>query len=165
MITILDTKQDYLRVYERLRAGRRDETLLYSVPNPSFGTFYDLVYQGWGIELSYDVPSTVAWIDTFNGKTAFVHFSTYAGAEHNTVRSMVDVLDWAFNVGQRTTVFGITPKPYRHVFKAVTGPAGFEVILEEPEMCYIAKRDKYVSGIITRLTHSKWLESRKLLVL
>lgn len=164
MITILDGKEDYARVYNRLRVGERHQTLLYSSETASEADFIKLVSQGWAIELSYDVPSTVAWIDTFNGTTAFVHFSAYAGAEHNTVRSMVDVLDWAFNVGKRTTLFGITPKPYRHVFKAVTKPAGFEVILEEPGMCFLAKYGKYVPGIITRLAHDKWLVARESLV-
>lgn len=158
MITILDTKQDYERAYERLCVDNRHRALLYS-SDASFEVFYNLLSKGWAIETSYDVPSAVAWADTFNGTTAFHHFSGYAGAAHNVTRSTVDILDWFFSMG-RTTLFGITPKPYKHVFKAITGPVGYEVVLEEPGMCYMAKYGRHVPGIVTRLTHDKWLQSR-----
>lgn len=160
MVTILDTQEDYQRAYERMLLGNRHQALLYSSDDPSFETFYALVKQGWALEYIYDIPVALTWLDTFNGTTAFQHFCFYEGQEQYINKVLIEGLDWAFSIGQRSTLFGLTPKVYRGALQHVAYRAGFEKILEEPNMCFMAKFNRYVPGILTRLSKSKWEQVR-----
>lgn len=160
MISIIDTKADIRRVYKRLKVGDRHKALLYSIDDRYYHALRRFLTDGWGIEVSVTRPSGMAWINNFNGDTAQVHFAIYQGCEDVMQETIFRGLDWFFTTGECASLYGITPKPYRTIFSKILWPAGFKEVLIEPKMCYMAKFQKTVPGVLTRLTKENWNNSK-----
>lgn len=162
MITPVNSFALRQNVYQRLMPGKRLNVLLYGYYNPTFMTFMEVIKAGLAFEYwntAYD-PVGLFWLNSFNGRTAYIHFSTYCG-QADKIHSMVKAgLDHSFELGL-LTLFGLTPKPYRQVFKRVIEPAGFECILTEPDMCFLARYGKFVPGVLTRLSRAMWHKKRQ----
>jgi hypothetical protein len=95
------------------------------------------------------------WLNGFVGKSAMLHFCWY-GKDLEAKKEMTrqSVL-WLAKKKVLKSMYGITPKHYRHVLKFIE-ELGWELRGPVQGACYFARKDKYVNGIISVIDLTKY---------
>jgi len=94
------------------------------------------------------------WLNGFYGKTAMLHFCWF-GKDLEAKKEMTTAsLRWLAKKKVFRSLYGITPKPYRHVLKFMK-ELGWELRGPVGGACYIARKDRYVDGIISVMDLTK----------
>ena len=94
------------------------------------------------------------WLNGFHGKSAMLHFC-YFGKDVEAKKEMtMQSLRWMAKKRVLKSLYGITPKYYRHVLTFME-ELGWELRGPVGGACYIAKKDKYVDGIISVMDLTK----------
>lgn len=89
---------------------------------------------------------TIVWLNGYIGRSAMIHFCSFCSLEES-IDIGQQVMMYLKNWGHLDSVYGITPKHYRHVFPMLEG-IGFDVKLAElPGACYLDKKQRHVTGV------------------
>lgn len=88
------------------------------------------------------------WLNGFIGRTAMIHFCFWDLGLDDAVRLGRQSLHWLFEQGDLDSVYGVTPKHYRHVFPFILR-AGFTLMGEVPGACYLKRKDRHVPGVLS----------------
>lgn len=86
------------------------------------------------------------WLNGYTGKAAQIHFCFWGLSFDEAVTLGRQSLHWLFGLGEIISVYGMTPKPWRHVFPFIEA-LGFRRGLELPGACFIKRKDKHVAGV------------------
>lgn len=94
------------------------------------------------------------WLTDFQGKTACIHFCNWKLTKDECVEASKQSLKWLYDLGHFKSLWGCTPKIYRHVFPYIKA-IGFEVVGEMQEVCYMVRKGKYLDAKISLLNLKK----------
>lgn len=102
------------------------------------------------------VIKAMYWLNNPLGKSVMIHFCFLKKAFQEqeaigfyVVKSLLLCRDSKQNY-VLSALIGITPKPYRHALQFIK-KLGFEQKAEIPELCYFARKNKYITGIVSVL--------------
>jgi hypothetical protein len=103
----------------------------------------------WMIEIKNSSGKTCGffWLNGFYGKAAMIHFCIWKTVE-DKIEVGKEALAWLKKTGSFDSLYGLTPKPYRHV-KDFAVAIGFKITGELNGACYLKSRDRHVPGFIS----------------
>lgn len=109
------------------------------------------VSQSWLVRVNNTAGKVVGffWLNGFAGQTAMMHFCIFdsVGFEAAVELGRQSVA-YVFRNTEMQSVYGCTPKVYRHVFPFIKA-LGFKVLGDIPGACYIKRKDKHVPGVVS----------------
>ncbi len=89
------------------------------------------------------------WLNGYQGRSAQAHFCVWRDYEKK-IEAGAAVIKWLKDLGQLDSLYGCTPKPFRHATSFVKA-LGFKVKGEIPGACYMFEQDRYVPGVLSVL--------------
>lgn len=95
--------------------------------------------------------AAVAWLNSWIGRSAMVHFAVFRPWREEAVHIGRSFLHWAFGTGCIDSLYGVTPKTYRHALEFVQR-LGFHAETALPGACHLARQERHVPGIISICT-------------
>ena len=157
-LRLITTPRQRRAVFSRLLDEGRLHSLLYDCAQ--YGFIEDLYAEFIGLASVKDAWAGVVMLDeqdascfvvnSFNGKSAYIHFAVFKGFEHYAVPMGKYVCKWLFDSGIKA-LLGLTPVVYRHALAVAYG-IGFEKQCTIPGACYMHRKDKFVDGVLTMKT-------------
>lgn len=88
------------------------------------------------------------WLNNYLGKTAMMHFCILRLTHEGSVDIGRATMRYMAELGILESVYGLTPKHYRHVFKFLR-ELGFEILGDIPGACYLTRKGRYVPGRVS----------------
>lgn len=145
-------------IFNALVADGLAGIVFYDSLHPTFEDFEELggygkgwcvpVYQGSNL-------AAVGYVNCFTGRAAFVHSCVFKAY---TKESLTIGRTWCRAVlatGLFDCLLGFTPATYRHALNFIQ-QIGFELSpLRAPGACFIARKNRYVDGVYSRLLEVK----------
>jgi len=144
---------DLKKLYERMVSEGLDKAVLYdgSIKCWQDWANFMLETKSWLVQCAWEDGTVVGmwWLNGFLGKTAMIHFCWFKNTTFNEkVEIGKQALKWLASLNILRSVFGLTPKPYRHVIPYLEA-TGFSNRGYLPGACYMARKNKYVDGVIS----------------
>ncbi len=146
--------------WEKLNSTSIAKITFYEHLPQNFADFYDFINSsqvdvrfvgkfGHGLLAMY-------WLNNQLGKAVMIHFCVLKHAFIEQVaigKYVVQSLLLAENNGEKiiSTLFGLTPKAYGHAINFIQ-KLGFEIMGVLPKSCYFKTKNKYVDGIVSKIT-------------
>jgi len=78
-------------------------------------------------------------------------FTAFRQAFDDAVRQARGAFEWFFGMTDATALYGITPAVFRHSVNLATA-CGFAVVSRLPSACWLARRNRYVDGVLVLCT-------------
>jgi hypothetical protein len=117
---------DLATLWDNLRIEGLLPIVFYDVPNLEEDAFIKLmkqslnhpflIYDAYNMSSPCNGQAAAFWLNNFKGSAAMFHFLFLR--EYNSFRYEIGaaVMEFLFRESQITSLYGFTPKPYRHVF-------------------------------------------------
>ncbi|MFI3271232.1 MAG: hypothetical protein R3Y11_03875 [Pseudomonadota bacterium] len=99
----------------------------------------------------------IAWVNSFMGRCAMIHFCVFKAGRFNAVAIGRTLLGFVFKSGKLDALMGITPATYRHALSFVE-KLGFVRRMVLPKACHIVRKARYVDGIVTLLQRDDFMK-------
>ncbi|MCR5564007.1 MAG: N-acetyltransferase [Desulfovibrio sp.] len=78
-------------------------------------------------------------------------FTAFRRGFEDAVRQARGAFQWVFGMTDATALYGITPAVFRHSVNLATA-CGFAVVSRLPSACWLARRNRYVDGVLVICT-------------
>lgn len=147
-----DEEHDVKELYDIVEQSGMASALFYNGCINSADDFYREVKNlEWDLIRVRDEHGeiiTIVWLNAYMGRSAMIHFCSFCSLKESIdigKQVMMYLKDW----GHLDSVYGVTPKHYRHVFPMLDG-IGFKTKLAElPGACYLDKKGRHVPGLVS----------------
>jgi len=85
-------------------------------------------------------------------------FTAFRRGFEDAVRQARGAFQWFFGLTDATALYGVTPTVYRHSVNLAKA-CGFAVVSRLPSACWLARRNRYVDGVLVLCTRQTLEES------
>lgn len=149
LVKIVDTDYDKLQLIARIRAEGLEQALIYSLDTCSDEKWLDMLKYAWVLAPYSETgePCGLAWFDNQNGKSAWCHYIAFKKYMSQAAEIGLQPIKWLEEKLDIKTLFGLTPKVYRHS-RNLMEAWGFKELKVVQDGCYLARYKRYTDGII-----------------
>ena len=141
--------------YEKIKEEKVLEVFLYA--DTSLANFLNFTYKQWIYICLLDEECVgFTLFNDFLGKSAFFHFCMFKKGRKFTLEFGNMIFDTVFRNEDLSTILGLTPKVYRHVFSLLES-IGMKKLFSIKEACSV--RGKKRDGIIIIIQKEQYYEN------
>ena len=148
MVSIIDTQEERLDIFRRMREEALDKVVIYSLDECTDQQWLDILNKSWALTVKRNgEPLGIGWFDNINGRTAQSHFCMFRQNFSEVIEPGLEIIHWLEEKLHVKMLTGITPKPYRQS-RQLMDAWNFKASMVMPEACYMAKYQRHVDGIL-----------------